>query len=372
MKIIDIDTIRVEIGVDRRVGVVTDTKGFRFKSQIIVIVMKTDDGLVGLGEANGSADWSGETHVGEQHIIDHFLTPLLIGGDPRDIRYNMKKIEKVWANPFAKAGLEMAMWDILGKSLNTPLYRLLGGPVRPPRIPLRFAIMPVDIPSAAEVARRMVDEGCQIIKVKVGRDSAELDVARVRAVRLAVGPDVRITVDANGGWTVNEAIRASRSLEEFDVAFVEQPVNRLDLDGMAQVRNQTRLPVMADESIFTVQDAIKCIQKGAADILSVYPGKNGGILNVMSIVSLAEAAGIHCAIGSNLEWDIASLAMAHLAVSLPNITVERYGADIIGPLFHIQHAMVNPIDCSVGFLTVPNRPGLGAELDMHKLNQVRI
>ncbi len=372
MKITAIDTISVEIGVDRRVGTVTDTKGFRFKSQIVVLLVKTDDGLVGLGEANGSADWSGETYVGERHIIDHHLTPLLIGEDPRDIRRIMKKIEKVWANPFAKAGIEMALWDILGKSLDIPLYRLLGGPVRPARLPLRFAIMPVDITDAAEVARRMVAEGCQTIKVKVGRDSAKTDVARVRAVRLAIGSDVRLTVDANGGWTVNEAIQASHSLEEFDVAFVEQPVNRLDLDGMARVRSQTRLPVMADESIFTVQDAMKCIQKGAADILSIYPGKNGGILNVINIVSLAEAAGIHCAIGSNLEWDIASLAMAHLAVSLPNITVERYGADIIGPLFHIQHALVDPIDCSVGHLTVPDRPGLGAELDMHKLHQLRI
>jgi muconate cycloisomerase len=139
-------------------------------------------------------------------------------------------------------------------------------------------------------------------------------------------------------------------------------VHRLDLDGLARVRSRTRLPVMADESVFTVQDALSCIQKGAADILSVYPGKNGGILNTLAIVAMAEAAGVHCAIGSNLEWDIASAAMAHVAAALPNIAVERYAADIIGPVFHTERAIEGSLLGSGGFVTVPQAPGLGVTL----------
>jgi L-Ala-D/L-Glu epimerase len=266
----------------------------------------------------------------------------------------------------------MALFDILGKSLNTPLYQLLGGAVRSLELPLRFPIMPVGPAESADVAGRVIAEGFQTIKLKVGHDPLDYDLERVKRVREVIGPNIRLTVDANGGWSVNEAIRASLQLEQYNVAFVEQPVHRLDLDGLARVRSQTRLPIMADESVFTMQDALACIQKGAADILSVYPGKNGGILNTVAIVEMAEAAGVHCAIGSNLEWDIASSAMAHLAVALPNITVERYAADLIGPVFHIEHALSAGCTIRGATLTVPQGPGLGVQLDRERLGTLRV
>jgi muconate cycloisomerase len=332
----------------------------------------TDEGLVGIGEVNGSPDWSGETYLGAQAIIDLHLAPRLIGEDPRRIRHCMAKIGRTFANPFAKAGLEMALFDILGKALNAPLYQLLGGAVRAFALPLRFPVMPVGPQESAAAAKRIVAEGCRTIKLKVGHDPLDFDLARIRQVRAAIGPDVRLTVDANGGWSVNDAIRAAPLLEEYEVAFVEQPVHRLDLDGLARVRSQIRLPVMADEAIFSEQDALACIQKGAADIISVYPGKHGGILNTIAIVSMAEAAGVHCAIGSNLEWDIASAAMAHVTVALANIAVERYAADIIGPIFHTEHALVTPLMTDGWQITVPQGPGLGVVLDMERLAALRI
>jgi muconate cycloisomerase len=169
---------------------------------------------------------------------------------------------------------------------------------------------------------------------------------------------VRLSVDANGGWSVSDAILAAPHLEELGVAFVEQPVNRLDLEGLAEVRRRTRLPVMADESVFTVQDALRCIALRAADIISVYPGKNGGLLHTFAIASAAEAADVHCAIGSNLEWDIASAAMAHACAAHPNIRVDLYGADIIGPVFHTQRAIATPLLCESATVQVPHTPGL--------------
>jgi muconate cycloisomerase len=217
-----------------------------------------------------------------------------------------------------------------------------------------------------------VAEGFRTIKLKVGHDTWEFDRERLRQVRAAIGPDVRITVDANGGWSVNDAIRAAPELEAQGVAFVEQPVHRLDLEGLAQVRSRIPLPVMADEAVFTLQDARACLGMGAADILSVYPGKHGGILNTVALVTMAEAAGVPCAIGSNLEWDIASAAMAHLAAALPNIAVERYSADIIGPVFHTEHALIVPWHAVDGRISVPDGPGLGIVLDDDRLNQLRI
>jgi L-Ala-D/L-Glu epimerase len=372
MKITAIETVPVRVGVDRRVGVVNDTKGFRFSSSLVLVFVQTDAGIEGIGEVNGSPDWSGESCLGAKAIIDQHLAPRLLGEDPRRIRHCMQKISRTFANPFAKAGIEMALFDILGKSLDAPLYQLLGGAVRSFELPLRFPVMPVGPQESAEAAQRIVAEGCRTIKLKVGHDPLEFDLERVRRVRQAIGPDVRLTVDANGGWSVNEAIRASLLLEEYGVAFVEQPVHRLDLDGLARVRSQSRLPVMADEAIFTVQDALACIQKGAADIISVYPGKHGGILNTVAIVAMAEAAGVHCAIGSNLEWDIASAAMAHVTVALPNIAVERYAADIIGQLFHIEHALETPLQSSGWQVTVPQGAGLGVALDRNRLAALSI
>jgi muconate cycloisomerase len=217
----------------------------------------------------------------------------------------------------------------------------------------------------------MVAEGFRTIKLKVGHDPLGVDLQRVHQVREAVGNDVRLTVDANGGWSVNEAIQASEQMEFEGVAFIEQPVHRLDLDGLARVRRQSRLPIMADEAVFTPQDALACIQKGAADIISVYPGKNGGILNTVAIIEMAAAAGVSCAIGSNVEWDLASAAMAHLAVALPNIAVERFGTDIIGPYFHTQHACEPPWNTSGGCITVPSGVGLGIALAPERLAALR-
>jgi L-Ala-D/L-Glu epimerase len=367
MKITGIETVYVRVAVDRRVGAVKDAKGFRFASDLLVLFVQTDAGIEGIGEVNGSPDWSGETAFGAKAVIERHWTPQLLGEDPRRIRHCMQKISRTFANSFAKAGIEMALFDILGKSLRTPLYQLLGGAVRNHDLPLRFPVMPVGPKESAEAALRIVNEGCRTIKLKVGHDPLAFDLDRVQQVRDAVGADVRITVDANGGWSVNDAIQAAPLLEECGVAFIEQPVHRLDLDGLAQVRRRIRLPVMADEAIFTMQDAIACIQKGAADIISVYPGKHGGILNTVAIVSMAEAAGVHCAIGSNLEWDIGSAAMAHVAVALPNIAVERYAVDIIGQLFHIEHAVETPLHSPGWQVTVPTAPGLGVTVDRRQL-----
>lgn len=371
MKITAIETIPVRVDVDRRVDV-ADAKGFRFTSTVVVVIVQTDEGLEGLGEANGSADWSGETYAGSQHLIDERIAPELLGEDPRDITRCMAKLTKIHGNPFAKAAIEMALYDLLGKALGVPVYRLLGGAVRPTSLPLRFPLFPVDPEQAGRVARSVVAEGCRTVKVKVGRDTAATDLERVAAVRDAVGPDVRVTVDANGGWTTNEAIRIAPELDRLGVAFIEQPVRRDDLDALAYVRSRSPLPIMADEAIFTMQDALACLRREAADIISVYPGKNGGIGPVMAIAAAADALGVHCAIGSNLEWDIATAAMAHVAVAVPNIRVERYASDVMGPNFHVDHALVEPLDCDVGQITVPSGPGLGIELDMDALEGLRV
>lgn len=359
MKITAIETVPVTVPVDRRVGTVEDAKGFRFQSRLLMVFIRTDAGIDGVGEVTASPDWSGETSAGAKALIDTHLAPKLIGADPRQIRQCMDRLAKTFANPFAKAAIEMALFDIAGKFHHAPVYQLLGGAVRDGSFALRFPVMPVGPEASADVARRMVAEGFRTIKLKVGHDALEYDLARLRQVRDAIGSNVRLTVDANGGWSVSEAIAAAPHLEELGVAFVEQPVHRLDLEGLAEVRRRTRLPVMADESVFTVQDALRCLQLRAADIISVYPGKNGGLLNTLTIASMAEAAGVHCAIGSNLEGDVGSAAMAHACMAMPNIRTDLYAADIIGPVFHTERAIAAPLLTSAACVRVPDGAGLG-------------
>lgn len=367
MKIIAIDTAPVSVPIERHIGRIEEQKGFNLASELVLVRVRTDQGLEGIGEATGSPDWNGETQGGAKAIIDDHFAPRLIGEDPRRIRHALARLDSIRGNPFAKAAIEMALFDILGKALGAPVYQLLGGAVRPLELPLRFPLMPQSVQNSAEAARRMAGEGFGTIKLKVGRDPLATDLERVRVVRDAVGPEVRLSVDANGHWSVHEAIRAARPLEQFDVSFIEQPVDRRDLAGLAEVRRRSRLPIMADEAVFTPHDALECLRLGAADIISVYPGKNGGILNTLAIVSMAEAAGVECAIGSNLESDIASAAMAHLAVALPNVGVESYATDIIGPFMHRRRVVRSPLAFHAGRVTAPSGPGLGVEVDWSEL-----
>ena len=183
-------------------------------------------------------------------------------------------------------------------------------------VPTKFSVSGLEPERAAEIAAWAVEHGFRTMKVKVGIEP-EGDVARVRAVRAAIGPDVRLGVDANGGWATRIAIRTIRRLEEFGIYFAEQPVPALDVTWLADVRAHVDVPVMADESVYTLQDAMAVVRAGAADVLSVYIGKGGGIGPARKVAAVAEAAGLTCTVGSNLEIGVASAAMIHLAMATP-------------------------------------------------------
>jgi L-alanine-DL-glutamate epimerase-like enolase superfamily enzyme len=274
------------------------------------------------------------------------------------------------ANPFTKAGVEMALWDILGKAAGVPLYRLWGGPVRD-FVPTKFSVSGLELGRAGELAAWAVAQGFRAMKVKVGIDP-EGDVARVRAVREAIGPDVRLGVDANGGWSPRVAIQTIRRMYEFGIYFAEQPVPPVDPTWMADVRNHVNVPIMADESVNTVQDAMSLARAGAADVLSLYVGKGGGVGMARKIAAVAEAAGLVCTVGSNLEMGVASAAMIHLAMAAPAIAAEEFPCDILGPFFYEGDILAEPLPIQAGKACPFERPGLGVELDEKKLERYRV
>jgi L-alanine-DL-glutamate epimerase-like enolase superfamily enzyme len=371
MKITAIETIAVRVPI-RPEFQIRGSLGFHRESPFLLLKVRTDETLTGLGEVSCTPVWSGEDQLTAAHIIADFLAPALHGEDPRDIeRLTAKMRRAVAGNPFTKSGLEMALWDILGKSTGLPVYRLLGGKVRD-TVPIKMSVSGAEPKRAAELAEWAMKQGLTALKVKTGIEP-EGDVARVKAVRAAVGPAFRMGVDANGGWSPRVAIQTIRRLaDECGIYFAEQPVAPLDVQWLADVRRNVPIPVMADESCYTLQDAMALARAGAADILSVYVGKGGGIGPARKIAAVAEAAGLTCTVGSNLEMGIASAAMAHLATSTPGVGAEEFPCDILGPLAYEEDLLVEPLQVQAGAVRAPDKPGLGVELDDAKLSRYRI
>jgi L-alanine-DL-glutamate epimerase-like enolase superfamily enzyme len=344
--------------------------GIRETSDVVLVRVRCQDGTEGVGEATGGPGWSGETQATSLVVIRELLGPAVIGLDPSRLdRIAQRLAGAVRHHPFAKAAIEMACFDIVGKRAGLPVYQLLGGKFRD-EIPIRFVVTATDPEQAAKIAAEYTRQGFGAIKVKVGFDRAS-DVRRVRAVRQAIGPAVKLTVDANMGWDVPTAIAALRDLEDANLLAAEQPVRHDDPRWMADVRHAVGVPIMADESVFTLSDALRVLRDGAADILSVYPGKHGGLLTTLKIAAVAEAAGALCSVGSNLELGVGSAAMAHAAAAVGTIASERYPGDIIGPLYHEDDILVRPLDIRPGLVRVPEGAGLGVEVDWEKVAHLR-
>jgi L-alanine-DL-glutamate epimerase-like enolase superfamily enzyme len=369
MKITAIETIPVQIPINPE-RAIRGSLGGHTVSPFLLVKIRTDQGITGLGEVSCTPIWSGEDQVTAAHLIRNFLAPALIGEDPTEVQRTGTKMRCVAANPFTKAGLEMALWDILGKAAGMPLYRLWGGPVRD-FVPTKFSVSGQEPAKAADLAAWAVAQGFQTMKVKVGIDP-DGDVARVRAVRQAVGPGIRLGVDANGGWTPRVAIQTVRRLYEYGIYFVEQPVPAVDPAWLADVRRHVEVPVMADESISTVQDAIALVRAQAADVLSVYVGKGGGLGPARKITAVAEGAGLTCTVGSNLEMGVASAAMIHLAMSSPAIGAEEFPCDILGPFFYEGDLLAEALEITAGRAKPSERPGLGVELDEGRVEKYRV
>lgn len=359
-------------GVVRQDIAIVSSLGAHLVGNYVLVRIGDDAGREGLGEASVTSVWSGETQTGVIALVREFLEPLVLGADPFDVDWIMRRIDRAaHVNSFAKAAIESALLDLQGQTLGVPLYKLLGGrdsslygvgdSLRGLGIRLKFVIGKVAPDTAAQRAATMVAKGWTCIKVKVGQDP-HADVARLRAVRAAIGPDAMLTVDANGGYTVDQAVWAARQFEPFDVRLLEQPTRRGDHRAMAEVRRRVGIPVMADESVFTTLDALEVIRQDAADVMSLYPGKHGGVRATQHIARMAESAGIVCTIGSNLEREVATAAMAHLTVATPNIQCERFPGDLIGPLYFEQPLGNRPLAYQADRLHVPTGAGLGVTL----------
>jgi L-alanine-DL-glutamate epimerase-like enolase superfamily enzyme len=390
MKISRIETIPVRVPIKPALAIRGGRGLSHSVSPYLLVKIYTDEGIVGIGEASCTARWSGEDQVTAAHFIDQYFAPLLVDEPLDDIqRLNAKFAAAVAGNFFTKSAVEMALWDIVGKSLGKPVWEIAGGreqrartekrrsPLPAPRssllsVPTKWSVSGVEPAKAAEIAKWAVGQGFLKMKVKVGIDPPK-DVARVRAVREAVGPTIKLGVDANGGWpTPDIAIETINQLcDHCQIYFAEQPVPPGNPATMAEVRRNISVPVIADESVYTLEDAKILAGAGAADVFSIYVGKAGGIGPARAIAEFAQSVGIKCTIGSNLELGVGSAAMIHLALSA-GIDADTYPCDIIGPLFYEDDVLTEPLPIGGGSARVHDRPGLGVQLDEEKVEIYRV
>lgn len=371
MRIARIDTypVRIPLKPERRM---ISALGRHEVSDFVLVKLTDDDGRIGVGEATVTPRWSGETVWGAQALIDRVLGPVLLGCDPRDIKAIDARMEAVAVqNWFAKAALEMACWDLAARAAGLPLCQLLGDTGRSRTVRSRFSLGAYEPRVAAERAVERVAAGFDTIKVKVGTVATQ-DVDRVRAVRAAIGPDLALTIDANGGWDEPSARWCLERLADCGIDLVEQPLERGNYTGLRRLRADLGVKVLADESCFDLIQAEELIAQQCCDVLSLYPGKHGGIARARRIAKRAAACGIPCSIGSNLEWDVGTAAMLHFLMATPNMQVDLYPGDCLGPSYHEFSIGTQPLRIEGPYTTLPDGPGLGIEVDWEQVEQHRL
>ena len=353
----------------------------------VVLQVETDEGIVGLGEAPAILSWGGEhgQYSGEDpeivcHLIKDCIAPMLIGSDPCDVKGALAAMdEPIRGFSYTKAMVESALLDITGKAHGVPVYQLLGGAVRKSlRLCHSVGIAPPEL--SAEEAAQVVADGIRWLQIKVPGEPAE-DLAIVRAVRKAVGDDVTIYPDINRGYkTPKVAINSVRAMhDEAGIFGVEQPVE--GRRAMAQVAAALDIPVIVDEGCWSPQDAIEVVRAESADVISIYFTKAGGMIRSMEIGAIARAAGLPMNVNGSLEGGVGNAANLQLSAALegsvlPGVitvnTLEGREQTKVGGVFYTDDVIKDPFEYSDGCLILPDKPGLGVELDPEKMEKYRI
>lgn len=349
--------------VDIKVGKISVPLKTPFKTALrtvnsvedVVVQVITDEGLVGYGEAPPTGVITGDTAGAIVSAINDHIKKALIGLDVENIEEIMKTLDNcIVKNASAKAAVDIAIYDLYGKIYNAPLYKLLGGYRN--KIETDITISVNDPEEMAKDSIEAVKCGYNVLKIKVGKDSHK-DFERMKAIRDAVGHEVKLRIDANQGWKPKEAVYLLDNMQNkgLDIELVEQPVIAKDIEGLKYVTEHSAIPVLADESVFSPEDALKIIQTRAADYVNIKLMKTGGIHNALKICSMAEIYGVECMIGCMLEANVSVTAAVHLAMAKSIITK----VDLDGPVLCSENPVVGGAIFNNNIITMTDNNGLG-------------
>lgn len=322
--------------------------------QNVLVRILASDGLYGLGEGAPLPFLCGETQSIAFEASKE-LAGLLIGRNPYALEARMQELGSYLVrNTTARSAFDMALYDLLAKRAGLPLYALLGGEKRSFYTDETIGL---DTPEAmAEEALDVKVRGFAAIKVKLGTGRPD-DVARIQAIRDAIGAEMLLRIDANQGWDPVTAEQILQELAQFDIQYCEEPVAHWNNDALRRVRERSPIPIMADESLFDHHDAFRLASMGACDYFNIKLAKSGGIHTALKINAVAEAAGIQCMVGCMSETRLGLTAAAHLVSARPNIVF----ADL-DSAFGKTDVVLGGITYDGGNITLPDAPGHGAEI----------
>lgn len=332
----------------------------------IIVKLTTDTGHVGYGESVADEHVTGESWESTFAVLKHTLAPKLIGMDPAQMEKIHERMDaEIYGVPSAKAALDIACYDAVGKALGIPVYDLLGGRYHD-EFPITHVLSIGTPEHMADEAEQRVKEGYRSLKMKVGTNVLE-DVKRIQAVRERVGESIAIRIDVNQGWVNSSAtLQALQKLKDCSLDWLEQPVKADDIDAMVEIKSKTSVPVMIDEGLRGIREMREIIAKRAADKVNIKLMKCGGIYPAMKLAHMAEMAGIECQVGSMVESSVGSAAGFHVAFSKKIMT----SVELTGPLKFSED--IGNLKYDVPFIRLTEKPGLGVDVDEAVLNKLTV
>ncbi|MES2780695.1 MAG: dipeptide epimerase [Bacteroidota bacterium] len=324
----------------------------------IIVIIRTDKGVSGFGECSPFMTINGES-METCFIVGQYLATALKGKDPLNIEGCSKTMDAViYGNSSIKSAFDIALYDIASQHAGLPLFRFLNGDNKKVLI-TDYTVSIGNADKMVNDAQKIKDNGFQVIKVKLG-ESKDKDVERIRLIREQIGPDIPLRIDANQGWGVDEAIETLIALAPYTIQHCEEPIPRWNYMELSKVRNQSPIPIMADESCCDHNDAKRLIDFSACDMFNIKLGKSSGIFKAQKIITLAEQAKMNIQVGGFLESRLGFTASAHLALTSDTIIY----CDFDTPLMFAEDPVIGGITYgNGGVISVPDVPGLGATVD---------
>lgn len=333
-------------------------------AQNIFIRIHTNEGLIGVGECSAFPMIAGETQATCFELAKDFAA-CCKNKSATDIDQRLDELDAlIYRNYTAKSAFDLALYDLAAKAAQQPLYQFLGGTQRTVESDLTIGI---DTPEEmAATARDFIAKGVHIIKVKLGKD-VPTDVERIRRIREAVGPNILLRIDANQGWSYEDALLALTQLAPYGIEFCEQPMRSWNDELLPELCKRSPIPLMADESVFTHRDAERLIRNNACSYINIKFAKSGGIREALRINHVAEKNGIACMMGGMLESRLALTAKVHVAIACKNIRFYDLDTCLLG---HLTDPVTGGAQYNGMELSVNDQPGIGADVAESFLNSL--
>lgn len=333
-------------------------------AQNILIKIHTNEGIIGYGECSAFPMIVGETQTSCYHHAKDFAA-YWIGKNPLEITDRLKELDSIIAGNYTiKSAFDIALYDIAAKAANQPLYAFLGGQQKAIESDLTIGI---DTPeNMAKQAIEFKEKSVHVIKVKLGKDP-KTDVERIKQIRAAIGNQIKIRIDANQGWSKEDALTVLQNLAVYDIEFCEQPMHKYYDDFLPALCAASPIPIMADESVFTHHDARKLITNKACHLINIKFSKSGGIHEAIKIHDLANENNMACMMGGMLESRLALSAKMHFAMAKNNIKYYDMDTCLLG---HLEDPIIGGVQFNGMHLSISDQPGIGAEVDQSYLSKL--